>query len=57
MTIEKLPDDLLRNLANVQLHSITTTCQMMTAEDVLIYLDYVVTGLAAFREGFTGAEA
>ena len=52
LPIKDLTNDELRALANIQLKSATELCLLLSVEDCRTYLDYITSGLAAFREGF-----
>lgn len=57
MPQKKLSDEELRQLANITLKATTDLCLIMSPTEVRIYLDYVISGITSFNEGFTNRDA
>lgn len=51
MPLDRLTTDDLRRLANINLRAISNTCLLLSELDANTYMDYVLTGLTAFKRG------
>ena len=55
MALENLTDNNIRELANTELAVIVETCRLLLDEEQTVkYLDYLISGTTAIREGFVG---
>lgn len=52
MPTHNFTTDELRQLANINLRAISQTCLLLSELDANTYMDYVLTGLTAFKRGF-----
>jgi hypothetical protein len=46
----------IRKLANIQLSSMAQMCMLMTHDEVNMFIDLIIDGATAFKEGFNSEE-